>query len=117
MALEFYELEYHGKLEFLKIEFSISGSSLHISEIMVDCKIFSKTVVFGHFGPQTFHFPLTQNSSTIPLPPTFSHPTTTPTNVPGLRSPITMPVTDQDYFLSKFIINRKFEKVVKHMFS
>ena len=38
-------LEYHGKLEF-----PINGRFLHISEIVVDCKIFSKTVVFGHFG-------------------------------------------------------------------
>ena len=40
MVLEFHELEYHGKLEFPKLEFPISGR----------LQIFSKTVVFGHFG-------------------------------------------------------------------
>ena len=47
MKLEFMELEYHGKLDFPKLEFSISGRSLHISKTVVDCKIFSKIVVFG----------------------------------------------------------------------
>ena len=51
MKLKFHELEYHGKLEFFKLEFPINGRFLlHISETVVDCKIFSKTVVFGHFG-------------------------------------------------------------------
>ena len=40
------QLEYHGKLEF-----PISGTSQHISKTVVDYKIFSKTEVFGHFGP------------------------------------------------------------------
>ena len=43
------ELEYNGKFEFPKLEFPISSRSLHISKIMVDCKIFSKTVIFDHF--------------------------------------------------------------------
>ena len=38
------------ELEFPKLGFPISGRSIHISQTMVDCKIFSKTVVFGHFG-------------------------------------------------------------------
>ena len=42
MVLEFHELEYHGKLEFPKLEFPISGRFLHISEIVVDCKYFQK---------------------------------------------------------------------------
>ena len=50
IALKFMELEYNGKFEFLKLEFPIGSRSLHISKIMVDCKIFSKTVVFDHFG-------------------------------------------------------------------
>ena len=45
------ELEYHEKLEFPKIEFPISGISLYISETVIDCKIFSKTVLFDHFSP------------------------------------------------------------------
>jgi len=36
------ELEYHGKLKFSKLEFTISGRSLYIS----------KTVIFNHFGQQ-----------------------------------------------------------------
>ena len=50
MVLEFHELEYHGKLEFPKLKFPINGRFLHISKIVINCKIFSKTVVFGHFG-------------------------------------------------------------------
>ena len=36
MELEFMELEYHGKLEFFKIEYPKSGRSLHISETVID---------------------------------------------------------------------------------
>ena len=49
MVLEFHELEYHGKLDFVKIEFQKSGRLLNISQKMIDCIIFSKKVVFGHF--------------------------------------------------------------------
>ena len=45
------ELEYYRKLEFSKVDFSINGKSLHILVIVVDCKIFSKIVVFGDFNP------------------------------------------------------------------
>ena len=45
----FHDLEYHGKLDFHKNEFQKGGRSLHISETVVDYKIFSKTVIFGHF--------------------------------------------------------------------
>lgn len=31
-------------------KFPISNKSLHISEIVIDCKIISKTMTFGHFG-------------------------------------------------------------------
>ena len=34
----------------MELEFPISGRSIHISQTLVDCKIFSKTFVFGHFG-------------------------------------------------------------------
>ena len=40
MELEFMELEYHGKLEFFKIEYPKSGRSLHISETVIDWYIF-----------------------------------------------------------------------------
>jgi len=39
------ELEYHGKLEFPKLEFPISGRSLYISKIVINYKIFLKTVI------------------------------------------------------------------------
>ena len=51
VVLFFMELEYYRKLEFSKLEFSINGKSLHISVIVVDCKIFSNIVIFGHFNP------------------------------------------------------------------
>ena len=50
MVLEFMELKYHGKLNFGKIEFQKNGKLLNISQIIVDCIIFSKKMVFGHFG-------------------------------------------------------------------
>ena len=65
MELEFLELEYHEKLEFPKLEFPTSCRSLHISKTVVDCKIFSKTVVFGHFSPP---YRLRTTSSTTPNP-------------------------------------------------
>jgi len=49
------EFEYHEKLEFLKLKFPISGRFLHILKIVVDCKIFSKTVIFGYFGHKPFY--------------------------------------------------------------
>ena len=52
MVLEFYELEYHGKLDFAKLEYPKSGSSLHISETVVDCNIVCKKVLFGYFCPK-----------------------------------------------------------------
>ena len=58
MGLEFHKKIskfFHGnwapwKTRVPKIEFPISGGSLYISEIVVVCKIFSKTVLFGHFS-------------------------------------------------------------------
>ena len=44
------------ELEFPKHGFPISGRSIHISQTTVDCKIFSKTVVFGHFGYRKVDF-------------------------------------------------------------
>ena len=38
------------ELEFLKLKFPISGRFLNILETVLDCKIFLKIVVFGHFG-------------------------------------------------------------------
>ena len=49
MVLEFYELKYHGKLDFAKLEYPKSGSSLHISEIVVDCNIVCKKVLLAIF--------------------------------------------------------------------
>ena len=54
----FHVLEFHGKILKIfygtrvhkKLEFPISGRSLHISETVVDCKIFPKIVVFDHFS-------------------------------------------------------------------
>ena len=46
-VLFFMKLEYHEKLDFPKLEFPISGRSLHISKTVVDYKILSKIVVFG----------------------------------------------------------------------
>ena len=42
--LEFMELKYHEKLKF-----PISCRSLSISETVINCKIFSKIILFGHF--------------------------------------------------------------------
>ena len=59
MELKFLELKFHKKdfkifswnsTTMEKLEFPINGKSLHILETVVYCKIFSKTVVFGHFG-------------------------------------------------------------------
>ena len=36
MELEFIELKYHGKLNFLKVEYLKSGRSLHISKTVID---------------------------------------------------------------------------------
>ena len=49
--LFFMKHEYHRKLEF-----PINGRSLHILKTVADCKIFLKTVVFGHFGLRIFLF-------------------------------------------------------------
>ena len=57
MALEFHELEYHGKLDFAKLEYPKSGKSLYIFEIVVDCNIVCKNVLFGYF--RGFNFVLT----------------------------------------------------------
>ena len=51
LILEFHELKYHKKLDFHKIKFKKSGRLLNILQTVVDCKIFLKIVVFGHFGP------------------------------------------------------------------
>ena len=51
MLLEFMELEYHGKLNFAKLKDPKSDRFLHISEIMVDCNIVCKKVLFGYFRP------------------------------------------------------------------
>ena len=36
MVLEFHELEYHGKLDFAKLEYLKSDKFLHISETVID---------------------------------------------------------------------------------
>ena len=41
---------FYGTRVHKKLEFPISGRSLHISETVVDCKIFPKIVVFDHFS-------------------------------------------------------------------
>ena len=46
----FHGTQVHEKLDFLEIEFQKSGRLLNISQIVVNCIIFSKKVVFGHFG-------------------------------------------------------------------
>ena len=38
------------KLEFPKLEFLVNSKFLHISKIVIDCKIFSKIVLFGTRG-------------------------------------------------------------------
>ena len=51
MVLEFHKLEYHGKLNFTKLEYPKSDRSLYISEIVVDCNIVFENVLFGYFHP------------------------------------------------------------------
>ena len=51
LILEFHEFEYHKKLDFHKIKFKKSNRLLNILQTVVNCKIFLKIVVFGHFGP------------------------------------------------------------------
>ena len=46
------ELEYHGKLDFTKFENLKSGTSLHISETMIDYNIVCKKMLFGYFRQQ-----------------------------------------------------------------
>ena len=46
------ELEYHGKLDFTKFENLKSGTSLHISETMIDYNIICKKMLFGYFRQQ-----------------------------------------------------------------
>ena len=43
------KLKYHRKLEFSKLKFPFNDKSLHILETVINCKIFSKILVFGHF--------------------------------------------------------------------
>ena len=50
MVLEFYELEYHGKLDFHKIEVQKSDRLLNISQTVVDPYILSQRIVYDHFG-------------------------------------------------------------------
>ena len=57
MVLEFHELEYHGKLDFAKLEYLKSDKSLHISETVIDCNIVCKNVLFDYF--RGFNFVLT----------------------------------------------------------
>ena len=47
----FMVLKYHGKLNFVKLEYPKSGRSLHISETVVNCNIVCKKMLFGHFCP------------------------------------------------------------------
>ena len=49
MVLKFIELEYHGKLDFAKLEYPKSGKSLHISETVVNYNIVCKKVLFSYF--------------------------------------------------------------------
>ena len=46
------EHEYHGKLDFTKFEYPKSGTSLHISETMIDYNIVCKKMLFGYFRQQ-----------------------------------------------------------------
>ena len=41
MILKFYKLKYHEKLDFAKLKYPKNGRSLYISEIVIDCNIFS----------------------------------------------------------------------------
>ena len=49
IVLEFKELEYHGKLDFTKLEYLKNVRSLYIYETMVDCDIICKNLLFGYF--------------------------------------------------------------------
>ena len=42
-------LEYYGKLDFIKLKYQKSSRSLHISEIVVDCNIVCKKMLFSYF--------------------------------------------------------------------
>ena len=53
MVLEFFELKYHGKLNFAKFENPKISKSLHISEIIVDCNIVCRNMLFDSFHPIT----------------------------------------------------------------
>ena len=46
-------VQYYGKLDFAKLEYSKICKSLHISETVVDCNIVYKNVLFGYFRPIT----------------------------------------------------------------
>ena len=42
-------LEYYGKLDFTKLKYPKSSISLHIFEIVVDCNIVCKKMLFSYF--------------------------------------------------------------------
>ena len=49
MILEFYKLEYHGKLNFAKLEYPKNDTLLHIFETGIDCNILCENVLFSYF--------------------------------------------------------------------
>ena len=49
MVLEFYKLEYYGKLNFAKFEYPKSGRFLHMFKTVVNYNIFYENVLFGYF--------------------------------------------------------------------
>ena len=53
----FMELEYHGKLDFAKLEYPKSDRSLHIFETVVNCNIVFKKMLFGYFCPKIHGIP------------------------------------------------------------
>ena len=59
---------YHGKLDFVKLEYSNSGRFLHIFKTVVECNIVCKNVLFGYFGPEVITN-ITLSYITNKLPP------------------------------------------------
>ena len=51
MVLEFHKLEYHGKLDFTKLEYPKSDRSLYISETVVNCNMVFEMCYLAIFTP------------------------------------------------------------------
>ena len=49
MVLKFHELEYHEKHDFAKLKYAKSDKFLHISEIVINCNIICKNMLFDYF--------------------------------------------------------------------